>query len=143
MGGMFVTLFYALLDPATGEMTYVNAGHNPPLVCRVGEAEHLEELRPTGMALGIVEDFPFEQRTLELQPGDSILLYTDGVPDASNEEQEQFGMERLRRAIVEHQLAPVSGMVAALEGAIAELTGGATQFDDIAILAVKRLSEET
>ena len=92
------------------------------------------------MALGIVDDFPFAQRTLELKPGDSILLYTDGVPDASNEGQEQFGMDRLRRVILEQRTAPVSGLVAALEGAIAELTGGATQFDDIAILAVKRLS---
>jgi sigma-B regulation protein RsbU (phosphoserine phosphatase) len=137
--GMFVTLFYAMLDPVSGVLTYVNAGHNPPLVCRVGEAEHLEELRPTGMALGIVDDFPFEQRRLELQPGDSILLYTDGVPDASNEGQEQFGMDRLRCEYLEHRTAPVSGMVAALEGSIADLTGGATQFDDIAILAVKRL----
>ncbi len=135
---MFVTLFYAMLDPVSGVFTYVNAGHNPPLVCRVGEAE-LHELRPTGMALGILDDFPFEQRTLELQSGDSILLYTDGVPDASNEAHEQFGMDRLRHKCLEHRTAPVSGMVAALEGSIAELTGGATQFDDIAILAVKRL----
>ena len=142
--GMFVTLFYAMLDPVSGVFTYVNAGHNPPLVCRAsdpGDAEHLEELRPTGMALGIVEDFPFEQRTLALQPGDSILLYTDGVPDASNEGHEQFGMDRLRRVILEQRTGPVSGTVAALEGSIAELTGGATQFDDIAILAVKRLGK--
>ncbi|MGD8474467.1 MAG: SpoIIE family protein phosphatase [Anaerolineae bacterium] len=140
--GMFVTLFYARLEPASGVLTYVNAGHNPPLLCRAGDrggAGVLEELRPTGMALGIVEDFPFEQRPLELQPGDSILLYTDGVPDASNEDQEQFGMERLRRVILEQGTAPVADMVSSLEYAIAELTGGATQFDDIAILAMKRL----
>ena len=148
--GMFVTLFYAQLDPVSGAFTYVNAGHNPPLVCRAGdpssdsgqgpgEGQLLEELRPTGMALGIIDDFPFEQCTLQLHPGDSILLYTDGVPDASNEGQEQFGMERVRRAILEHRSAQVSDVVASLEGSIADLTGGATQFDDIAILAVKRL----
>ncbi len=144
--GMFVTLFYAQLEPASGSLTYVNAGHNPPLLCRAGEhgdAKALEELRPTGMALGIVEEFPFEQRVLELQPGDSILLYTDGVPDASNEGQEQFGMERLRRVLLERRTLPVAAMVAALERAIAGLTGGATQFDDIAILAVKRLGVRT
>jgi sigma-B regulation protein RsbU (phosphoserine phosphatase) len=139
--GMFVTLFYAQLEPASGALTYVNAGHNPPLLCRAGDQgdKVLEELRPTGMALGVVDDFPFEQRTLELQPGDSILLYTDGVPDASDEGQEQFGMERLRRVILEQRMAPLAAMVSALERAIAELTGGATQFDDIAMLAVKRL----
>jgi serine phosphatase RsbU (regulator of sigma subunit) len=140
--GMFVTLFYAQLEPASGVLTYVNAGHNPPLLCRAGDqgdAVVLEELRLTGMALGAVEGFPFEQRTLELQPGDSILLYTDGVPDASNEDQEQFGMERLRSVILEQRTAPVAAMVSALERAIAELTRGASQFDDIAILAVKRM----
>ena len=140
--GMFVTLFYAMLDPASGKLTYVNAGHNPPLLCRAGdhgEGDLLEELRPTGMALGIVDDFPFEQRTLVLQPGDCILLYTDGVTDATGDGQQQFGMERLRRVILEHRSAPVSGMVTALERSIADFTGGATQFDDIAILAVKRL----
>ena len=140
--GMFVTLFYAMLDPTSGRLTYVNAGHNPPLLCRAGghgEAEQLEELRPTGMALGIVDDFPFEQLTVELQPGDSILLYTDGVPGATGEGQEQFGMDRLRRVVLEQQLAPVSGMVTALERSISDFTGGATQFDDIAILAVKRV----
>jgi sigma-B regulation protein RsbU (phosphoserine phosphatase) len=138
---MFVTLFYAQLEPASGALTYVNAGHNPPLLCRAGDQgdKVLEDLRPTGMALGVVDDFPFEQRTLELQPGDSILLYTDGVPDASDEGQEQFGMERLRRVILEQRMAPLAAMVSALERAIAELTGGATQFDDIAMLAVKRL----
>jgi sigma-B regulation protein RsbU (phosphoserine phosphatase) len=141
--GMFVTLFYALLDPSSGKLTYVNAGHNPPLLCRAGEqgeAEHLDELRPTGMALGIVEDFPFTQRTVDLQPGDVLLLYTDGVPDATGEEQQQFSMDRLRGVILDHQSAPVNDLVAALEHSIDDFTGGATQFDDIAILAVKRLS---
>jgi sigma-B regulation protein RsbU (phosphoserine phosphatase) len=141
--GMFVTLFYALLEPSSGKLTYVNAGHNPPLLCRAGEqgeAEHLDELRPTGMALGIVEDLPFTQRTVDLQPGDVLLLYTDGVPDATGEEQQQFSMDRLRGVILDHQSAPVNDLVAALEHSIDDFTGGATQFDDIAILAVKRLS---
>jgi sigma-B regulation protein RsbU (phosphoserine phosphatase) len=140
--GMFVTLFYAMLDPSSGRLTYVNAGHIPPLLCRPGdhgEAELLDELRPTGMALGIVEDSEFAQRTLQLRPGDSVLLYTDGVTDATGEGLQPFGMDRLRRVILDHQPAPVAGMVAALERSIRDFTGGATQYDDIAILAVKRL----
>jgi sigma-B regulation protein RsbU (phosphoserine phosphatase) len=140
--GMFVTLFYAMLDPSSGRLTYVNAGHNPPLLCRAsghGEAELLDELRPTGMALGIVEDFAFEQRTLDLQPGDLLMLYTDGVPDATGEGQQQFGMDRLRRVVLDRQSASVSSVVSALERSIGDFTGGETQFDDIAILAVKRL----
>jgi sigma-B regulation protein RsbU (phosphoserine phosphatase) len=140
--GMFVTLFYALLDPVSGRLTYVNAGHNPPLLCRAGDhggAELLDELRPTGMALGVVEDSRFAQRTVHLQPGDSVLLYTDGVTDATGEGLQPYGMDRLRRVILDHQQAPVAGMVAALEHSIGDFTGGATQFDDIAMLAVKRL----
>jgi sigma-B regulation protein RsbU (phosphoserine phosphatase) len=91
------------------------------------------------MTLGIVDDFPFEQRTLDLRPGDSILLYTDGVTDATGEGQQQFGMDRLRCVLIDHQPAPVADMVAVLERTIDDFTGGAMQFDDITILAVKRL----
>jgi sigma-B regulation protein RsbU (phosphoserine phosphatase) len=140
--GMFVTLFYAVLDPSSGELTYVNAGHNPPLLCRPGDrgdAELLDELRPTGMALGVIEEGTFEQRTVHLQRGDTVLLYTDGVTDATGRGPERFGMERLRRVILDHRLAPLPGMVTALERSIADLTRGATQFDDIALLAAKRV----
>jgi len=75
--GMFITLFYALLDPATGEFTYVNAGHNPPLLC--GPNGRLTELTLTGMALGVLTDSQFEEHTARLDPDDFILLYTDGV----------------------------------------------------------------
>ncbi len=140
--GMFVTLFYALLDASSGELTYVNAGHNPPLLCRRGdhaEAERLDELRPTGMALGIVAEGRFEQRTVRLQRGDSVLLYTDGVTDATGRGLVRFGMDRLRRVVLDHREAPLGSMVAALERSIDDLTGGAAQFDDMALLAVKRV----
>jgi sigma-B regulation protein RsbU (phosphoserine phosphatase) len=140
--GMFVTLFFALLDPSTGTLTYVNAGHNPPLLCRAGDdggAYVLDELRPSGMALGVVDDFEFEERTVQLEPGDVLLLYTDGVPDASGAGQQQFGMDRLKRVLLDARSEPVAGIVAALERSIEGFTGGEAQFDDIAVLAVKRL----
>jgi sigma-B regulation protein RsbU (phosphoserine phosphatase) len=139
--GMFVTAFCALLSPETGEVTYVNAGHNPPLLCKQGdggEGEPLTELRPTGMALGVLEDSPFEQRRLHLEPGDFLLLYTDGVPDATGAGAQRFKMERLRRVILAHQHESAAGILAALERAIGEFTGAMPQFDDIAILIAKR-----
>jgi sigma-B regulation protein RsbU (phosphoserine phosphatase) len=141
-GGMFVTLFCALLDPATGALTYVNAGHNPPFLCRSGEtgAEPSQELMPTGMALGILADFPFEQRVVRLDPGDFLFLYTDGVPDAANTNSQQFGMERLRRVILEQREATAANLVAALERAIGKFIGAATQFDDIAMMVAKRVA---
>jgi sigma-B regulation protein RsbU (phosphoserine phosphatase) len=139
--GMFVTAFCALLSPETGEVTYVNAGHNPPLLCKQGdggEGEPLTELRPTGMALGVLEDSPFEQRRVHLEPGDFLLLYTDGVPDATGAGAQRFKMERLRRVILAHQHESAAGILAALERAIGEFTGAMPQFDDIAILIAKR-----
>jgi sigma-B regulation protein RsbU (phosphoserine phosphatase) len=138
--GMFVTLFFGLLDAAAGDLTYVNAGHNPPLLCRASDTEAGSpvELRPTGVALGLSESFPFEQRTVHLDPGDLLVLYTDGVPDATGAGPERFGMHRLRRVIQEHRQASAAGFLEALEDAISEFTGSAPQFDDIAIVIAKR-----
>jgi len=135
-GGMFVTLFYALLNPEAGEIAYVNAGHNPPLLYRA-EQDRLVELTRTGMALGVVADSPFEQRTVHLNPGDFILLYTDGVTDATDAHLQDFGMERLRRVILDHQHAPATDVVAALEQAIDDFTGSAAPFDDIATVVIR------
>jgi sigma-B regulation protein RsbU (phosphoserine phosphatase) len=138
--GMFVTVFGARLSPDTGEVTYVNAGHNPPLLCKHGEGKApLTELRPTGMALGIIEDFDFEQGMVYLDPGDFLLLYTDGVPDATSPQSERFAMERLRRVVLEHRDASAADIAAAIEHAIGEFTGATAQFDDIAIMIAKRV----
>ena len=135
-GGMFVTLFYALLDPAIGEVTYVNAGHNPPLLCRA-DHEQLTKLGRTGMALGVIADASFEQRTAHLHPGDFIVFYTDGVTEATDAQEREFGMERLQRVILDHRGAPAADIVAALEQAIEDFAGPTDPFDDIAIVVAK------
>jgi len=135
--GMFVTLFYALLNPETGEVTYVNAGHNPPLLCRA-DHEQLTQLGPTGMALGVMTDTQFEQGTVHLQPGDFIVLYTDGVPDATDAQERGFGMDRLQRVILDHRRAHAADIVDALEQAIDDFAGPGDPFDDIAIVLAKR-----
>ena len=136
--GMFVTLFYALLDPVTGEATYVNAGHNPPLLHRA-DRDQVTTLTRTGLALGVVADASFEQQALQLYPGDLILLYTDGVTDATDGLGREFGMERLERILIDRRAASAIEIMATLEGAIDEFIGSSAQFDDIAILLVKRL----
>jgi sigma-B regulation protein RsbU (phosphoserine phosphatase) len=136
--GMFVTLFYALLNPPTGEITYVNAGHNPPLLCRADQ-DQLTQLARTGMALGVVEDTPFEQHTLRLNPGDFVLLYTDGVTDATDAHLQDFGMERLQRVILDHRRAPAADVMAALEQAIGDFAGSTAPFDDMAMVVIKCL----
>jgi sigma-B regulation protein RsbU (phosphoserine phosphatase) len=141
-GGMFVTLFYGLFDLETGEMTYVNAGHNPPLL-RVGSSSEqgtLTELTRTGMALGVVEDTPFEQRTVQLRPGDLVFLYTDGVTDAMDTEGQQFGTDRLLRVLEDERYATAAQMVGALERALRRYVSDSSPADDVTVVAVSRLS---
>jgi sigma-B regulation protein RsbU (phosphoserine phosphatase) len=137
--GMFVTLFYALLDPLARQLTYVNAGHNPPLLCRT-QACQLTPLVRTGMALGVQPDASYEQRTLRLEPGDFILLYTDGVTDATDTQQRMFGMQRLERVLLDHCGQSAAQVIAALERAVDDFAGGTPPFDDIAMMVVKCLA---
>jgi sigma-B regulation protein RsbU (phosphoserine phosphatase) len=136
--GMFVTLFCAFVDIATGGITFVNAGHNPPLLRRAGQ-EQLIELGLTGLPLGIEAETVFEQCTLQLGPGDLVLFYTDGVTDATGPDLEPFGMARLRALLLEHRHGSAAGLLNALEGAIAAFTGDTPQYDDIATVVAKRL----
>ena len=136
--GMFVTLYYAQIDPAAAEMTYVNAGHNPPLMYRAATGE-LIALQRTGMVLGIAESAGFGQRTERLSAGDFVLLYTDGVTDAMDAQGREFGMDRLRQVALEQRGAPAGEMLAALERAVGEFTGGVAPFDDITIVIIRRL----
>jgi sigma-B regulation protein RsbU (phosphoserine phosphatase) len=136
---MFVTLFYGRLDPETGEIVYVNAGHNPPLLYRPGADSPPDQLWPTGMALGILPDAPLEQRTVRLQPGGFVVLYTDGVTEAIDTQEQQFGMARLARVLEGQSGHTAAEILAAIENALDTFTGTADQSDDIAILIARRL----
>jgi len=133
---MFVTVFYALLDPATGELAYVNAGHNPPVLWRA-QQENLIELSRSGMAVGLFGGVDFEQRVVHVQPGDLILLYTDGVSEAMDAEQREFGMERVRRVLLDHRHATAQDVAAALERGLHSFTTAAAPSDDITFVVVR------
>jgi len=136
--GMFVTLFYAQINSLDGVVTYVNAGHNPPFLLRAS-GEEPELLTRTGMALGVDPSIVFTQRAVTLETGDFILFYTDGVPDALNEAGQGFGENRLRELALVNRAASASGMVGAIEAALKAHIGGTLPFDDITIMALKRL----
>jgi sigma-B regulation protein RsbU (phosphoserine phosphatase) len=87
----------------------------------------------------VVEDTPFEQHTLRLNPGDFILFYTDGVTDATNAHWQDFGMERLQRVLLEHRHAPVADVMATLEQAIRDFAGSIAPFDDMAMVVIRCL----
>jgi sigma-B regulation protein RsbU (phosphoserine phosphatase) len=135
---MFVTLFYAQLDPETGELVYVNAGHNPPLLYRANQDE-LIELTRTGMVLGLFEAVDFEQRTVQLDPADFILLYTDGVSEAMDAHNREFGKERLRRILLDNRRASAEDVAEAIEQALTAFTGEAAPSDDITFVIARRL----
>jgi sigma-B regulation protein RsbU (phosphoserine phosphatase) len=137
-GGMFVTLFYGLLHPATGVLAYVNAGHNPPLWYRASR-DLLVPLERTGMALGVLEDAPLDQRAVRLGAGDWVLLYTDGLTDAVDARSDRFGLGRAQQVLLEHRHAPASEIVAALQSAVDRFTGQAPPFDDMAMVVARWL----
>jgi sigma-B regulation protein RsbU (phosphoserine phosphatase) len=136
-GGMFVTLFYADLDLATGELTYVNAGHNPPLLLHAGR-DRLLELGRTGMALGVKADASFEQHTVRLDAGDWVYLYTDGVTEAIDERDRGFGVQHLRQVLLQARGAPVTDVVASIERSLRLHVGDLAPLDDITMVVVKR-----
>jgi serine phosphatase RsbU (regulator of sigma subunit) len=136
-GGMFVTLFYAELDLATGEMTYVNAGHNPPLLLHASHDSPIE-LERTGMALGVTTDASFEQRTVRFETGDLAYLYTDGITEAIDERDRGFGVQHLRQTLVQARGATVADVIASVERSVQVHIGPLAPLDDITMVAVKR-----
>ena len=135
---MFVTLFYAVVDTRTGHVVYGNAGHNPPYVLRANGA--VEPVPSTGdMALAVMESLPYRQCALQLQPGDSLFMYTDGVTEACRADQSLFGEERLEALLASMVSVPVSEVAPRVLAAIKAFEDGNPQSDDITCLVVRRL----
>ena len=134
--GMFLTLCYALFLP-DGQVTYVNAGHNPPLWY---QAQHntITELNPTGIFMGLASDIPLEQETIICQPGDFIVLYTDGVTEAMNDRQEQFGEARLEQLVCKHNTSSADQLRDHLLAELDTFTGSTPQSDDITLVIAKK-----
>ncbi len=135
---MFVSLIYVHLNTKTGQATWINAGHNPPLYYQSNE-DKLSLLMPTGMVLGIDAEAPFEQHTLDLQPGDFLFMYTDGLIDAIDAAENEFGLERVKELIQMHQKDSAKEIISHLQAALVAHSGDITPFDDITLLLVKRL----
>jgi serine phosphatase RsbU (regulator of sigma subunit)/putative methionine-R-sulfoxide reductase with GAF domain len=134
---MFVTAVYAVLSLKTGELTYANAGHNPPLWMRNQRSE-IESLTRTGMALGVVEGTLIEERTIQLEPGDNLLLYTDGLTEAFSPQEELFGVERLHQLIQANLTLSAHELLGTIEAAVNTYMGSLLPDDDLTMLAVRR-----
>ncbi len=135
--GMFVTMCYVLLD-STGALRYVNAGHNVPLIYQARTAGFAELVR-TGIALGVDEASEYKVRSAHLDANDFLVLYTDGVTDATNAQEQEFGEDNLRRILYENRDGSAKDIIAAIEQALRAFVGAAPQFDDMTITVAKRL----
>ena len=140
---LFVTMFYAVLDPRSASITYCNAGHNPPLLLLgAGDAQRIVTLGKTGMALGVIERETWSQESVQLQPGHLLLLYTDGVVEAQNAQGEFFGTQRLLDFVTGNSGASgwpsADGLLAALSAELRAFADTAPQFDDITLVIAIR-----
>ena len=134
--GMFVTLFYAVADPGKKTLTYVNAGHNPPLLFRPGSGRPTG-LKGTGIILGVMPEAEYGEETIHLVSGDLVLLYTDGVTEAINPDEEQFGEERLIETASASLDLPPAEIVERVRDAVMAFSGDEPQFDDLTLMILR------
>jgi sigma-B regulation protein RsbU (phosphoserine phosphatase) len=137
---MFVTVFYAVIDARSGTVSYANGGHNRPYVVAEDGTPRAVPLT-NGMALGVMSGLPYASAILTLRPGETLFLYTDGVSEAMNGTNEEFGEQRLEAALVQAARLPVAGMLTAITDAVRDFVGSAPQSDDITCLVVRYLGD--
>ncbi len=135
--GMFVTLFYGMLEPTSGRLRYTSAGHNPPLHYRVADGS-FAELRAPGIALGVLEEIKLHEAEVALAPGDLLVCYTDGVTEAIDEALQEFGVERLRALIAAQRALGAEALVEAITDAVSRHGQGQPPFDDVTLVVFKR-----
>jgi sigma-B regulation protein RsbU (phosphoserine phosphatase) len=139
-GDQFLSAFYGVVDPGTGNLTYCNAGHYPPYILGRGNGRTSRSLPRTGMLLGVEPDEKWSQASVQLAPGDVLVLYTDGILDAEDAAGGFFGTERLLSTLWANLDRSAQEIQKALMDAVAEFTHGAVQSDDIALVVAVRES---
>ena len=134
---MFVTLLYAVYDPETGRLTYANGGHNPPLVVHKDSTSSLLP-QTEGLALGLLPDYEYQQKTVTVEPGETLVLYTDGVTEAMNADEEEFGVERLQQIFADPHPHEAHAITQLIFNAVDEFAGDTPQSDDVTCLTLCR-----
>ncbi|KAA3659405.1 MAG: GAF domain-containing protein [Chloroflexi bacterium] len=136
---LFATLFYGMLDPASGRLMYINCGHNPPVIYNL-KTGRMRFLQPTGPALGLSIDARFAVSEIEIFHNEILLTYTDGITEARNPQGEMFSRQRLL-AILKSENQDANALLLKIETAVRDHIGIAGQYDDITILAAHRLKK--
>jgi len=132
---MFVTVFYGILNTTTGEVEYVNAGHNPPYILSGNQVRKVQ--MTAGTVLGCMEDFIYHSKKVQLIPGDLLFLFTDGVTEAFNIHEQLYGEERLENYLQTHVAHPIEEVVKESILDVTKFSSGMPQSDDITLLAIQ------
>ena len=135
---LFVTVFYGIYDQRDGSLVYANGGHNPPVLVAPGRAERLP--LTGGVALAMFEGLPYEVGRVEIPPDGKLFIYTDGVPEATNREEEEFGYERMEANLLTSAERSPRDTIETMLRTVEEFVGEAAQFDDITMLVLGRAS---
>lgn len=133
---LFITAFEGVLDLVTGEFRYVNAGHEVPYICRKGETFEPYKIK-AGFVLAGMEDMMYTDGSMQLEVGDKIFLYTDGVPEATNAENELYGSERLYDILNQSKEKEPKEILESVKGDVDKFVGKASQFDDLTMLCLE------
>ncbi|NDJ85054.1 MAG: SpoIIE family protein phosphatase [Chloroflexi bacterium] len=139
---LFVTLFYGVLDTRTGEVTYSNGGHNPPILMRKRTPDEPAMVAADGPALGAFPGVTYTEGRIALAPGDVLAVYTDGITEAINSQEEEFAEDRLLEYLQNHQDADAASINMGIHEAVRKFTGDRPADDDATLLIIKRLADE-
>jgi len=135
---LFVTVFYGILDVKEGLLTYCNAGHNPPYLIKNSDNEPVLSLNRTGIAMGIEENSTWASETISIDPGDILILYTDGIPDAQDEDGDFFNDEAIIEISRQNAGRYAHEIQKAIIDEVQDFTGNAPQSDDITLMVLMR-----
>jgi sigma-B regulation protein RsbU (phosphoserine phosphatase) len=136
----FVTLFFGLLDTGTHTLTYASAGHNPPILFRRGQDPGLLQAR--GIILGCFEEAIYSEESLSLAPGDTLIIYSDGITEAIDSSEEEFGLEKLKKVAASVAPQPARSLNQSIIDQVRQHQDDAPQLDDMTIVSLRRTSEE-
>jgi sigma-B regulation protein RsbU (phosphoserine phosphatase) len=134
----FVTVFYGIFDPKSGNLVYCNAGHPPPLLLSPSKPSAYDWLKNTGVPLGVIEDATWQQANTQLSPGDTLVLFTDGIIEAESADHQFYGLEKLVNTTKEHVGKPAAVIRDIVLESVNEFTVGTTLADDIALIVLVR-----
>jgi sigma-B regulation protein RsbU (phosphoserine phosphatase) len=132
----YATMFLGILEPETHAFTYTNAGHNPSLLVRADG--RVEQLGPTGLPIGLMEVGNYTEAAIQFEPGDTLVLYTDGITEAENPQEEEYGLERLTRVCQQHRDKPLDQMAAEVNHHLDDFADGVPYADDRTLVLARR-----